>query len=244
MAIYRRFTFCMQSTNLLRIRNCSLNLYQSASKNTLKSIKESIFPLKPKRPLSPFLLFIKEARIKFLKQDPSLKQTEIVKKASKEWAELDPSEKESFQQIYDKNYELYAQQLKQYNNSITDEQKQLWEEKKQQFSKKLKDLNIKQKSDTFGKPKKPPSAFLSYLIEMKTEKDPTVPFTDWLKSVTKNWNQMSEAEKKPYTDKVTELMVQYRKDLNEWEMKMINLGHTDIVRQITLTKQKRVTSEQ
>lgn len=241
MAISR---FCMQATNLLRIRNCSINFYQNASKNVLKSIKENIFPPKPRKPQTAFLLYLKEARSKFAKEDPSLKQTEIVRKASKKWAELDPIEKERYQKEYNENYETYIQELQQYNNSITAEQKQLWEEKKKEHSKNMKDLDLKRKNEAFGKPKRPASAFLSYLVEKKSEKDPNISFRDWLKSVTKTWNEMSNAEKKSYVDQATESMVQYRKDLYEWEIKMISLGHNDIVRQITLEKQRHVKNEQ
>lgn len=189
-------------------------------------------------------MYIKESRPKFLKQDPSLKQTEIVRKASKAWAELDPVEKESFQMEYNKNHEAYVQEMERYNNSITDEQRQLWEEKKKEHSTSVKVSDTKRKSEAFGKPKRPSSAFLTYLAEKKNEKDANTPFSEWVKSVTKSWNEMSNTEKKSYVDRATESMVQYRKQLDEWETKMINLGHTDIVRQKTLTKQKSVKSEQ
>lgn len=109
------------------------SLYQNASKDALKSIRECILPPKPKRPQGTFLLYTKHVRPKFIQEQPGMKPVEVIKKASREWAELDPSEKEHFQKEYNDNYKMYIEQLKEYNNSITDEQKRLLEEKQKEY---------------------------------------------------------------------------------------------------------------
>lgn len=56
-----------------------------------------------------------------------------MKKASKGWAELNPIEKENFRKQYIKNYEIYTKELKEYNNSLTNEQKELSGKKKKEY---------------------------------------------------------------------------------------------------------------
>ncbi|XP_076756028.1 mitochondrial transcription factor A [Xylocopa sonorina] len=244
MAGYGSFMFFVHSKNLLSTRCNLLSCCRNASKLTLKSIRNTVFPLKPKRPETVFLLYLKHIRPKVIKENPNIKSTEIVRKASKEWAELDPIEKENFQRQYNRNYEVYVKELKEYNNSITDEQKQLWEEKKKEYIASNNQANNKQKSEVFGKPKKPLSAFLSYMATKKSERDPDTPFMHWLKSTTISWNALSEAEKEPYVTQAAQSMIKYRKDLDEWEMKMMRLGHSDIVRHKTLMKYKDVKGVQ
>lgn len=220
-------------------RSYLLSFHQNASKTTLKALKESIFPPKPKKPETAFLLFLKQVRPKYLGENPHMKSAEVVKKASQDWAKLNPFEKETFQKEYVKKYELYTEELREYNNSISDEQKQQWEEKKQVHIEKSKHEKVKRKREVFGKPKKPPSAFVYYLQFKKSERDADKPFPEWIKATTSAWNELSEAEKEPFFAQATQRMTEYKKDLDEWEMKMMNSGHPDIVRHKTLMKYKQ-----
>lgn len=58
-----------------------------------------------------------------------------------------------------------------------------------------------------------------------------------------NWKELSEAEKESYITEATQLMTQYHKDLEKWEMEMIQSGHPDVVRSKILMKYKN-TEEQ
>lgn len=112
-------------------RSYLLNVYQNAPRNALKYLHESAFPPKPKKPQTAFLLYLNHVRSKFIQENPSIRAPEIVKKASEKWAELDPMEKEDFRKQYNQNYEVYVQELKAYNDSLTDEQKQLIQKNKE-----------------------------------------------------------------------------------------------------------------
>lgn len=236
MMCYGKFIYFTRSETLLCTRNCLLNVSQNASKNVLKYIKETILPSKPKKPISPFLLYVKDISFKIKEEEPGTKYSEILKKASKGWAELNPIEKENFTKQYIKNYEIYTKELKEYNNSLTNEQKQLWEEKKKEYEKSNKEINNKQKNKILGKPKKPPNTYLLYILSKKNEKDPNISFKDWLKSMSISWKKLSNMEKEPYVIKTMKLLSQYKEDLEKWEMKMIHSGHSDVVRLQTLMK--------
>lgn len=124
-------------------RNCLLNLYQTASKSALNQLKDTILPPKPKKPQAPFLLYVKRVKPRFLKETPNMRYAQILKRASKEWAELDLTEKEYFTDQYNKNLEAYKNELKEYDDSITDEQRQLWEKKKKEYERNNSDISNK-----------------------------------------------------------------------------------------------------
>lgn len=69
-----------------------------------------------------------------------MKYSMMLKRASKEWTELDFTEKECFIDQYNTNFEVYKNELKEYNDSITDEQRQLWKKKKKEYEKKNNDV--------------------------------------------------------------------------------------------------------
>ncbi|XP_033175403.1 transcription factor A, mitochondrial [Bombus impatiens] len=239
MVYFGRFIFLMRSDNLLRTRNCLLNLYQNASKSTLNQLKDTILPPKPKKPESPFLLYVKHIKSRFLKETPNMKYSMMLKRASKEWTELDFTEKECFIDQYNTNFEVYKNELKEYNDSITDEQRQLWKKKKKEYEKKNND-----KHEMLGKPKKPPNAYFCYILSKKNNKDPDIAGQEWLKLLAISWSELSEAEKESYFTEATQLQTQYQKDLEKWEMEMIQSGHTDVVRCKMLTKYKKNTKKE
>ncbi|XP_017757324.1 PREDICTED: high mobility group B protein 6 [Eufriesea mexicana] len=244
MSHYKRFIFFMSSENLLPIRNCLLNLHQNASKNALKLIEEAFLPPKPKRPVSPFILYVKQIHHHFTEEEPNIKYSDVLKKASKRWAVLNPIEKEHFQKQYSEKYEAYTKKLQEYNNSITKEQKQLWEEKKKEYEQTSIGINNKRMHEIFGKPKKPSNAYLSYVMSKKSEKDPNISFKNWMKCMAIRWKELSNEEKEPYVDQAIHLLAQYKIDLEKWEMEMIRSGHPDIVRAKTLMKYNLARGEQ
>lgn len=136
----------LHEQSLYCFRNYLLSFTQSFSRSALKCAKEDIFAYKPKKPETAFLLYIKSVRPKFVGEHPDIKASEIVKKASKEWAKLDPIQKEDFKKVYHQNYELYVQQLKEYENSLTEEQRQLLKERK----KRHQDSSIEMDSRRVG----------------------------------------------------------------------------------------------
>lgn len=54
---------------------------------------------------------------------PNCKNTELVKKASEKWAQIDPTIKQNLQKQYLEQVSVYKQKLMEYENSLTDKQK-------------------------------------------------------------------------------------------------------------------------
>lgn len=88
-----------------------------------RNIEKNILPPKPKKPLNPYFLYLQSVRDKLQREYPNMKRTEFIKKASQEWAKIDPTIKQQFQKQHDDEYAMYKQKLENYNNSITEEQR-------------------------------------------------------------------------------------------------------------------------
>ncbi|XP_043521752.1 transcription factor A, mitochondrial-like [Frieseomelitta varia] len=235
-----RFLFFVRSEGLLCARSHLLSFHQNISKHMLKRLKETIFPLRPKKPVPPFLMYIRQVKPRFAEESPGIKYTEILQRAASEWSKLDVAEKENFVNEYNKSYKIYMEKLREYKNSLTEEQKQLWEQKKKEYEQ----VNSKKKYEILGRPKRPINAYLSYLSSKRKDKDPDMHVKDWIKSMTENWNKLPDKEKEPYFTEAMQLKAQYHKDLEKWEMEMIRSGNSDIVRSKTLLKYKNANCEE
>jgi hypothetical protein len=82
------------------------------------------------------------------------------------------------------------------------------------------------------KPKKPSSPFLRYLQEARDNiprgKDQS--YNEWLKATADKWKAMPDGQKKPYADAALIDFNKYKEDISKWELKMIRLGNSDLVR--------------
>ncbi|XP_076232096.1 mitochondrial transcription factor A isoform X1 [Calliopsis andreniformis] len=204
MAGCGKLIFSLDLGNFLHGRNYLLNICQSISKTATQDVNFT----KPKRPLSTFLLYVRSARPRIVQENPNMKPAEVIKRASEEWAKLEPIQKEDFKKQYCSNYEIYIQQLKEFESCLPEDEKI----KQKQSS--------KSKSNCLGKPTKPTNAFLLYVNSKRTEKGPTIPFKEWLRVKALSWKNMTTTEKEPYVSKAKELMKQYQQDLDLWERKM------------------------
>lgn len=94
-----------------------------------------------------------------------------------------------------------------------------------------------QKVKELGRPKKPATGFIRFLGEkfqgFETGKG-SANYREFQTRITNEWNSLSEEKKKAYNDKSAQESAQYKVDLKNWEMNMIRLGHTDLVRGKTL----------
>lgn len=85
------------------------------------------------------------------------------------------------------------------------------------------------------RPKKPASGFLRFLTDQfKHFEAGKTNYREFQMKVAQDWRALSEEKKKAYNDECKKESVQYRQELAKWEMKMIRLGHTDLVRNETL----------
>jgi hypothetical protein len=57
------------------------------------------------------------------------------------------------------------------------------------------------------------------------------PFKEYREAIQKEWNGMTPEQKKEYNDVAAKEFEIYKEDLNKWELKMVRLGNTDLVRE-------------
>jgi HMG (high mobility group) box len=92
-----------------------------------------------------------------------------------------------------------------------------------------------QKVKDMERPKKPASGFLRFLSEeFKKFEVGTNNYRDFQRKIAQDWKVLPEDKKKVYNDECKKDSEVYKLDLAKWELKMIRLGHTDIVRNETL----------
>lgn len=85
------------------------------------------------------------------------------------------------------------------------------------------------------RPKKPASGFLRFLSEQFKSFDPSKnKYREFQKQIAQDWNSLTDEKKQVYNEASRQESVLYRQELAKWEMKMIRLGHTDLVRNDTL----------
>ncbi|XP_015174282.1 PREDICTED: transcription factor A, mitochondrial [Polistes dominula] len=217
MAGFGRLVSPGSCTNLLNSRCLSMNSYQFISSKTKKFVEDSLFPNKPKRPLTPFFRYMKEIRPRVVSEYPGHKSNEIVKLISQRWASEDPGYKFKLNKEYDIEYKEYMNKIVEYEKTITPEQREHYIMTKKNLNKK-KD---KQATQLPGKPKKPPSAFILYMLHVKSTQQSTVNNREFLKMLSIQWKTLNEQDKKQFVDQAASLMEQYNKDKIEWEQKMM-----------------------
>ncbi|KAG8983428.1 hypothetical protein FRB90_006042 [Tulasnella sp. 427] len=72
-------------------------------------------PNAPKRPASAYILYQNEVRAKFREEHPQLSYRELLPEIAKAWQNLDPVEKQRYQDIVDKGKAVYTVQKKAYD---------------------------------------------------------------------------------------------------------------------------------
>lgn len=107
-----------------------------------KSLEKLGIPLPPKKPLSPYMRFIKELRPKVVQNRPDLNTKDIVRVMAEEWRNSDSEVKKSYQKKYLLETQDYLVSLEQYKNSITPEQRDLIETTKAKQKKAVEQARV------------------------------------------------------------------------------------------------------
>nr|XP_033327981.1 transcription factor A, mitochondrial [Megalopta genalis] len=230
MAGFGRFILSVDSRSFLCARNCLVKISQNKSKYAKVQGREVELPPKPKKPLTTFLIYLRTIRSKLREENSDQKMSEVVKEASKDWANLDPALKKDFEAQYEQNYKKYILDMKHYQESLTDEHKLLLQNQKQKSLEKSTLLDIKRKMESFNKPRRPINAFLMYLHSKRHVKTADISLKEWLSITTNEWTKLPDAERHVYVNEAKKLMDQYKENLMKWEEDMISLGQVDIIR--------------
>lgn len=144
---------------------------------------------------------------------PGYKSSDIVKELSARWALEDPEYKFKLNKEYDTEYKEYMVKLIEFEKTITPEQRENYMNIKNNIIKKKE---CKEDVTLLGKPKRPPSAFILYMLNQLKVQKSIIKNKEYLKQLSIQWNAMNERDKQQFIDQAGKLMDQYNKEKIEW----------------------------
>lgn len=167
----------------------------------LKTLEEKIgLPPRPKKPLTPYFRFMKDLRPKLQVENPKFSAIDIIKQISKKWETVDPGLKQKLQEEYRKDQQQYVEVRAKYDSKLTQEQRAEMKQLKQNMQEAKERKMMRKRVKDLGRPKKPASGFLRFLISERkaTPQLPNQTYRDWHKKCTLKWSRLSDEEKSQY----------------------------------------------
>ncbi|KAL5281567.1 TFAM family protein [Megaselia abdita] len=231
-------------SNALRL--CSIStkssLWNSSSRLTfqvqgVKTLEEKVgLPPKPKKPLTPYFRYMKDSRETVRKENPEMSIMDLTKLMSKQWETVEEKTKTRYMNDFKKDQIKYVEERAKYDSKITDEQRQEMQQIKQDKIDAKQRKAIKQRVKELGRPKRPTSAFLRFVIQERvtTPQSISQTYRQWHAKATEKWTRMPEADKEAYILDARKDYETYKSQIKVWEEKMIKLGHMDVVRSDSL----------
>lgn len=117
---------------------------------------------------------------------------------------------------------------------MTIEQKEQLGEFKQDLQDSREKRAYKKRVREMEKPKKPASGFLRFLSERYASGDRgPMNYREFQLKVAGEWKALTEDQKKIYIDAFVNDLKDYKRELAKWELKMIRLGHVELVRHVS-----------
>ncbi|XP_015122488.1 transcription factor A, mitochondrial isoform X2 [Diachasma alloeum] len=243
MATYRRLLNALGNSmshyfNYSTARNRLLVCQPCATFKSRAIEKKLGIPPRPKRPMTPFIVYVVSERPRIAKENPGLPPIEIMKKLAEGWKTFDSTQKEELKKTYMKELEEYSKQMMTYEQNLTDEQKRSIKAEKFREIEASEKQKMKSRLRELGKPKKPPTMFILFMLSRAHTKNKGMKFSDWLSIAAKEWNEAPADVKAKFENETKKLMEEYKKEMINWEEKMIKLGHIDVVRKQVLMELK------
>lgn len=196
---------------------------------TRKSAEAKLGIEKPKRPLTPFFKFMTQMRPALLAKKPGISSKETTVWASKHWQELDIQTKNEMTKEYEKDLEDYKKIKAMYDSSLTDQQKEDIQRLKEEMATAREKRKMKAELKELGRPKKPMSSYFLY-AQSRNESIKGKSLKEYQQQVKAGWMKLSNTEKAKFEKQAEDLMDKYKKDLQTWELKMISIGRSDVIR--------------
>ncbi|AEE84808.1 HMG (high mobility group) box protein [Arabidopsis thaliana] len=212
-----------------------LNFVQEAEQDNKKKNKKEKDPLKPKHPVSAFLVYANERRAALREENKSV--VEVAKITGEEWKNLSDKKKAPYEKVAKKNKETYLQAMEEYKR--TKEEEALSQKKEEEELLKLHKqealqmLKKKEKTDNLikkkknenvdpNKPKKPASSYFLFSKDERkklTEERPGTNNATVTALISLKWKELSEEEKQVYNGKAAKLMEAYKKEVEAYNKK-------------------------
>jgi len=166
----------------------------------------------PKRPVGgAYGVFVAEKRPEFAKKCVGQKASEVSKLASEHWKKVSDKEKAVYQKKFEEAKSKFEKDMAAFVAAGGEKTKGV----RAQRSEKRKEKEGGKKKKDPNAPKKPAGGgYGVYVAENRAAIVKSLPaghkMTDVTKEASKRWNALSDAAKKPYSDKFLKLQEEYK----------------------------------
>ncbi|KAL6094777.1 tfam [Pungitius sinensis] len=196
----------------------------------------------PKKPLNGYLRFIMQQKPVLTRHNPEIKSVDIVRKIAQQWRTLSAEQKRPFEEASLRAREQFKLDLQHYNAQLTPTQIQQQALEKRQRMAKRKALRKKRELNNLGKPKRPRSSFNIYMSEHFEEaRGATTPAK--MKSLMEDWRNLLIHQKQVYAQLAEDDKIRYKNEMKSWEDHMMEIGREDLIREQTLSNNKRTAAK-
>uniref|UniRef100_A0A1J3I9J5 High mobility group B protein 6 n=2 Tax=Noccaea caerulescens TaxID=107243 RepID=A0A1J3I9J5_NOCCA len=227
--------------NAMELLDQYLQFVQESEQDNNKKNKKHKDPLKPKHPISAFLVYANDRRAALREENKSV--VEIAKMTGEEWKSLSDKQKAPYEEVAKKNKETYLQAMEVYKRTKEEEamsqKKEEDELLKLHKQEALQLLKKKEKTDNLikktketkkkknenvdpNKPKKPASSYFLFSKDARkalTEERPGTSSSTVTALISVKWKELGEEEKQVYNEKAAKLMEAYKKELEDYNKK-------------------------
>ncbi|KAF7828162.1 high mobility group B protein 6-like [Senna tora] len=209
-----------------------------------KKNKKEKDPLKPKHPVSAFILYTNDRRAAILAENKTI--LEVSKITGEEWKNMTEEQKRPYEEIAKKNKEKYVQEMEAYKQKKDEESANLKKEEEEQMKlqkqealqllkkkektenlikkSKKKKQNKEDKNSDPNRPKRPPSSFILFSKEARKsiqEERLEINNSTMNALISVKWKELSEAERQAWNNKAAEAMDVYKKELEEYNKSIV-----------------------
>ncbi|RXN28841.1 transcription factor mitochondrial [Labeo rohita] len=144
--------------------------------------------------MTAYMTYVKEMHPTFSRQNPGVKNVDIVRKLAQQWKMLTAEQKQPFQAASSASREQYKLALEKYKAQLTPAQTEALAVEKRQKVAKRKAIRRKKELNSLGKPKRPRSAFNIFMSEHFDEAKGNNMQTK-MKSLRDDWERFSATQK-------------------------------------------------
>ena len=121
----------------------------------------------PKKPATPWVQYFTAKLPEVKRNNPNMRQPDIMRKISQSWGQVSEQEKQRFQFIYDKEREIYQQKIAALSENVISSEKAIKAQKKASKQKKSAADELKQLLEETNKPKKALNGYLLYANDIR-----------------------------------------------------------------------------
>ncbi|KAF6214076.1 hypothetical protein GE061_011807 [Apolygus lucorum] len=197
---------------------------------------------KPKRPMSAFLKFTSNiVRPSLVKDSPSLPITQITKIAAEKWKSVDDNTKKKLTKEYQDEMVGYRAAMVEYVKELASVDRKLLEKHDPKLRKEK--LALKKKRFELGCPKRPITAYLSYLQTRRSEQG-NLPYKDWVSKMAEVWKNLDASEKAKYVQRYEHDKAAFVQQMAAWEKKMRESGNAHLLNTGTRSRASRRNVEE